>query len=332
MPDQALVSAEAEDDHSSLVSRRETAVGSGLRTKEEGGGCVRWWDVGEDVIADALEMSDGLCPLPAHRGFAYVAPLLKLPFSCDCLGADIRVGPYASVEFGRSWFHRPLADAYRAVWTGRVLDRRSKLSNGMRAVWTLLLAERVNLIYPAPVQLPPAPSHVVDCGGFVRAAGRTARCHRQRQRAADAVQRHARTGLLPRRARRSASADQGVDRGGRDREGRRGAGAGAAIVTAQLCTGRVAWSFRFEEVSGEAEANVGAGRSRPAQVRVVRPAVQARQPEPSAVPQPTVQRIGACQAPAPRLAAEIVLSATRSMKVTHISGPSTCGPLRSSGW
>lgn len=166
MLDQALVSAEAEVDHSSLVSRRETAVGSGPRTREEGGGCVRWRDVGEDVIADALEMSDGLCPLPTHRGFAYVAPLLKLPFSCDCLGADIRVGPYASVELGRSWFHRPLADAYRAVWTGRVLDRRSKLSNGMRAVWTLLLAERVNLIYPAPVQLPPAPSHVVDAAAL----------------------------------------------------------------------------------------------------------------------------------------------------------------------
>ena len=179
MPDQALVSAEAEVDHSSLVSRRETAVGSGLRTREEGGGCVRWWDVGEDVIADALEMSDGLCPLPAHRGFAYVAPLLKLPFSCDCLGADIRVGPLRQRR-ARALVVSPAA---RRRLPGRsgpgacsTVGRSCRMgcARSGRCCW---LSGSI-FIYSAPVRAAGRPwSPDVDrhSGGFVRAAGRTAR-------------------------------------------------------------------------------------------------------------------------------------------------------------
>lgn len=192
------VSTETSVPHSSLVTalrsegsedseERCREVRSQERTREEGRTRLDWTRA-PDAIARALGMDDdwGPCPLPGHYGVAGLDllpllpvvfdPLTQLPFLCDCNGTEILVGPYASVSLGRSWFHRPLADVYHAIWTGRELNRKAKLSKGMRAVWTLLLAERIGLLESVPVEMPPASPYSPDVAHpaaalFARLAG-----------------------------------------------------------------------------------------------------------------------------------------------------------------
>jgi len=61
-----------------------------------------------------------------------------------------------------------LGDVYRSVWTGQTIARGDKLALGMRLVWTLLLANAVGLLDPAPVELPPIPA---DATEFEHAVG-----------------------------------------------------------------------------------------------------------------------------------------------------------------
>jgi hypothetical protein len=105
-----------------------------------------------------LDNEEFRCPLPGHRGIAWYEPRAAAgwEFVCDCLG---RTAEWGDASVWRSDYARPLADAYEAIWTDRVLERDTPpLDKGQRLVWTLLLGHQVGLLEPVPFEPPPLPT------------------------------------------------------------------------------------------------------------------------------------------------------------------------------
>jgi hypothetical protein len=126
-----------------------------------------------EAIERHLGIDTGRCALPGHDGYEAGVGWFKggPQYACNCLGwrpdpdliCDHGYQPNAC-PFHRdrapAW-HRPLGDAYHAIWTGRELGFDDKLSRPMRAVWWLLLEHAAGIREPVGLELP-VPADATD--------------------------------------------------------------------------------------------------------------------------------------------------------------------------